>query len=240
MKEIRFFVVPHTLQSHELPAEEAIHAIRVLRLKEGDEIYLMDGCGSFYRAAITLCNNKHCCYEVLETMPQQKTWKGSIHLAIAPTKSVDRMEWMAEKCTEIGFDQLSFIHSQFSERKMLRVERIEKILLSAVKQSRKPWMPVASDMQSFNQFVSTPRKGRKFIAHCYDELPREDFYDTLLKADADEDITVLVGPEGDFSVDEVRQALDHGFEPISLGKSRLRTETAGLVAVTIAQLIKRA
>ena len=239
MKEVRFFFAPHALQSHELPADEAIHAIRVLRLKEGDDIFLMDGSGCFYKATITVCNNKHCCYEVSDTMPQTKTWSGSIHLALAPTKPVDRMEWMAEKCTEIGFDRLTFIDSHFSERRTMRVDRINKILLAAVKQSRKPWFPTVGDMTKFDDFVSAPREGLKYIAHCYDELPRNDFYKALHQTDAGEDVTILVGPEGDFSVDEVRLAMSNGFVPISLGQSRLRTETAGLVAVTIAQLLKR-
>ena len=118
MKEVRYFYVPEAATQVELPAEEATHALRVLRLKGGDEIFLMDGEGSFYRAEVTAASSKRCLYEIKETMPQKRAWKGHIHLAIAPTKMMERIEWMAEKATEIGFDELSFLNCQFSERKV--------------------------------------------------------------------------------------------------------------------------
>ncbi|MCR5132140.1 MAG: 16S rRNA (uracil(1498)-N(3))-methyltransferase [Prevotella sp.] len=238
MKEVRFFYVPNAAEQSELPQEEAVHALRVLRLKEGDEIFLQDGKGVFHRAQVTIANNKHCFYDILESEPQQRMWNGRMHLAIAPTKNIDRMEWMAEKATEVGFDELTFLDCQFSERRQLRVDRIEKIVVSAMKQSRKAWLPKVNEMVPFRQFVSQPRQGRKFIAHCYDEISRADLFEQLQQNPSDETL-VLVGPEGDFSVDEVKLAMDNGFEPISLGTSRLRTETAGLVAVTMAHLAKR-
>lgn len=244
MKEVRYFYVPNAAQETELPQEEATHALRVLRLKAGDEIFLMDGEGAFYRAQVSLATNKRCIHEILESMPQQRAWQGHIHLAIAPTKMMDRIEWMTEKATEIGFDEISFLNCKFSERKNLRADRIEKIVISAVKQSHKAWKPVVNDMQSFKDFITTPRPGRKFICHCYEEVEKKDFFSELQKPwtaeqPEDADITVLVGPEGDFSIDEVRLALENGYESVSLGTSRLRTETAGLVAVHMAYLNRR-
>lgn len=239
MKESRYFFVPDAANQHELPSDEAVHALRVLRLKEGDEIFLMDGIGSFYRAEVTLAASKHCAYQILEHMPQNPAWRGHVHLAVAPTKMMERIEWLAEKATEVGFDELSFLNCQFSERKVIRKDRIEKIVLSAVKQSRKPWMPIVNEMVSFQTFVNTPRTGAKYIAHCYDEIPREDLYTLLDKAVPEEDATLLIGPEGDFSIDEVRMAIDNGYIPITLGSSRLRTETAALFAVMMAHLSKR-
>ena len=149
MKEVRYFYVPDAANQVELPAEEATHALRVLRLKGGDEIFLMDGEGFFYRAEVTAASSKRCLYEIKENMPQQRAWKGHIHLAIAPTKMMERIEWMAEKATEIGFDELSFLNCQFSERKVVKTPRIDKIVISAVKQSHKAWKPVVNELESF-------------------------------------------------------------------------------------------
>lgn len=254
MKEVRYFYVPDAANQVELPAEEATHALRVLRLKGGDEIFLMDGEGSFYRAEVTAASSKRCLYEIKENMPQERAWKGHIHLAIAPTKMMERIEWMAEKATEIGFDELSFLNCQFSERKVVKIPRIDKIVISAVKQSHKAWKPVVNELESFKEFIQTPRLGRKFICHCYEEVEKKDFFTEInsccMDSDASQDssasqesgaadITVLVGPEGDFSIDEVRLALENGYESVSLGTSRLRTETAGLVAVHMAHIARR-
>ncbi len=222
-----------------MPADEAVHAVRVLRLQPGDGIYLIDGAGTFYRGEVTLTTGKKCMYRLQEALPQEKTWHGNIHLALAPTKMMDRVEWLAEKATEIGFDQLSFLNCRFSERKEIKSQRIEKIVVSAMKQSRKGWLPKVNAMQSFKDFVSTDRHGLKFIAHCYEEIPTIDFFTQLTVENHKEDVTILIGPEGDFSIDEVNFAMLHGFVPISLGNSRLRTETAGLMAVAMAQIAKR-
>lgn len=239
MKETRYFYVPDAAHQSELPSDEATHATRVLRLKSGDEMFLMDGAGTFYRAEVTLVSNKKCLYEIRETMPQEKTWNGKIHLAIAPTKMTDRIEWLVEKATEIGFDDITFLNCRFSERKVLRIDRIEKIVVSAMKQSRKPWIPQVHEMMAFTDFVKANHTGKKYIAHCYEEIVRNDLFDELLSMNTPNDITVMIGPEGDFSIDEVEFAMSHGFESISLGNSRLRTETAGLSAVMMAQLTLR-
>ena len=238
MKEERYFYVPNADRNNELPPEETTHALRVLRLQSGDDMFLMDGRGNFYHAEVNLATHKKCLYHIKETLPQQKTWRGHIHLAIAPTKHIDRMEWLVEKATEVGFDEITFLHCAFSERKALRTDRIEKIVISAAKQSRKPWIPVVNELESFKTFIQQPREGRKFIAHCYEEIEKKDFFDDLMNG-PNERITVLVGPEGDFSIDEVKSAMAQGYESVSLGRSRLRTETAGLIAVTMAQISLR-
>lgn len=238
MKEVRFFYVPDALNCNELPNDEAMHALRVLRLKIGDEMMLMDGQGNFYRAEVSLAHTKHCLYDIKETIPQERQWQGHVHLAIAPTKLMDRMEWMVEKVVEIGVDEISFLNCQFSERRLVKIPRIEKIAVSAVKQSRKAWMTKLNEVVSFKSFIDQPRMDHRFIAHCYDEIPRTYLYDELRKLSATDDVTVLVGPEGDFSVDEVRKAIDNGYVSVHLGKSRLRTETAGLSPVMMAQLSK--
>lgn len=242
MKEVRYFYVPDAASRTELSQEEAQHAAKVLRLEAGDEVFLMDGAGQYYAAELTMVSQKHCLYKIKETMPQSKAWRGRIHLAIAPTKNIDRIEWMTEKATEIGWDELSFLLCKFSERKQIREDRIEKIVVSAVKQSRKPFMPIVNELTSFKDFVAKQREGRKFICHCYDEIEKADMMQLLNNMNEDEkgkDVTILVGPEGDFSIDEVRFAMENGFESVTLGNFRLRTETAGLVAVTMSQLAKR-
>ena len=239
MKEERYFYVPDAATSSELPEQEAQHAIRVLRLTEGNDIFLMDGVGHFYKAEVGMTSKKRCFYHLSETLPQQKTWSGNIHLAIAPTKMMERIEWMVEKATEIGFDRVSFVDCKFSERHVIRTDRIEKIVIAALKQSRKAFKPIVDELMPFNDFVESCQAYYKFIAHCYNDQERIDLYDQLLTLPKEATVCVMVGPEGDFATDEVEHALAHGFKPITLGNSRLRTETAGLMAVTMAQLTKR-
>jgi 16S rRNA (uracil1498-N3)-methyltransferase len=222
-----------------LPIDEAMHAMRVLRLKSGDELFLMDGVGNYFRAKVTVAATHHCYYEILEKLPQQPQWKGHLHLGIAPTKMMDRMEWMIEKAVEIGVDEISFLNCQFSERTIVKMPRAEKIVIAATKQSRKPWLTELHEMVNFDTFVRQPRNCCKYIAHCYEEIPRSYLFDELQKpSDGSHASTVLIGPEGDFSIDEVREAVDAGYISVHLGSSRLRTETAGLAAVMMMQLSK--
>ena len=238
MKEARYFFVPDAAQQTELPADEAMHALRVLRLKSGDEMFLMDGEGNYYRAQVTIAATHRCFYEILETMPQERQWQGRIHLAIAPTKMMDRIEWMVEKATEIGVDEVSFLNCQFSERRLVKTTRLEKIVVSAVKQSHKAYKPQLHEIESFKAFIHEPREGSKFIAHCYEEVPRSYLFDELKKDGGTEDATVMIGPEGDFSIEEVKMAVEAGWQSVHLGESRLRTETAGLSAIMMMQLAK--
>lgn len=243
MKEVRFFYVPDAAHNTELPEEEAQHAVRVLRMETGDEMMLMDGEGTFYRAHVAEATKKRCFYSIDEAIPQPRQWKGHLHLAMAPTKNMDRTEWTCEKATEIGFDELTFLRCKFSERTVVKNERVDKILISATKQSHKAWKPVLNEMTDFKKFIEEVSKegsakacANKFICHCYDE---PDLGEKKLLKDclvAGEDALVLVGPEGDFSVDEVRMAEAAGFQSVSLGESRLRTETAALVAVHLMNL----
>lgn len=239
MKEVHFFYVPDARNASELPDDEATHAVRVLRLQPGDEMMLMDGEGTFYRSRVTLAASHHCKYEIVETLPQERSWKGRLHLAIAPTKLMDRMEWMVEKATEVGFDELTFLDCQFSERRMVKVPRIDKIVVSAMKQSRKAYLPKVNEMTSFKKFIALHQEGRRYIAHCYEEVPRVDLFDQLRQTPVSDETIVMIGPEGDFSIDEVRMAVEAGFVSVDLGKSRLRTETAGLSAVMMMQLAQQ-
>ena len=221
------FYTPDIATSCEMPEEEAGHCLRVLRLTVGDEVMLTDGKGSFYKAVISAATNKRCQLKVIEELPQEKGWTGWLHLAMAPTKNMDRTEWFTEKATEIGFDELTFLNSRYSERKVIKTERIEKILVSAVKQSLKASKPVLNEMMDFNKFISQEFHGQKFICHC-NEGEKKLLKDVVIPG---EDAVILIGPEGDFSPEEVAKAMACGFIPVSLGKSRLRTETAALVAV---------
>lgn len=228
--------MPDAASATELPADEASHAVRVLRMKPGDEMVLMDGVGTFFKAEVAVASPHHCVYRVVEEMPQLPQWHGRYHIAMAPTKLMDRTEWMLEKVTEIGVDEVSLLNCDNSERRVAKPARLEKILVSAMKQSRKAWKPVLNDMAAFRKFVSEPRGGMKFIAHCYEEIPRTYLYDELCGRDVSETVTVLIGPEGDFTPDEVRMAVDAGYVPVHLGQSRLRTETAAMVAVMMMHL----
>lgn len=221
------FYTPEIAVNPELPEEEAAHCLRVLRLTVGDEVMLTDGKGLFYKAVISAATGKRCQVKVVESIEQEPFWNGHLHLAMAPTKNMDRVEWFAEKATEIGFNELSFLNCRFSERKVIKTERIEKIVVSAVKQSLKAYKPVVNEMMDFSRFMEKDFSGQKFIAHCYEgEKPL--LKDVLVPG---QDALVLIGPEGDFSMEEVQKAKAAGFRAISLGKSRLRTETAALVAV---------
>ena len=238
MKESRYFYVPDAAQQTELPSEEAMHALRVLRLKSGDEMFLMDGEGNYYRAQVTIAATHRCFYEIMEKLPQERQWQGRVQLAIAPTKMMDRIEWMVEKATEIGVDEVSFLNCQFSERRLVKTTRLDKIVVAAMKQSHKAYKPVLNEIVSFKSFINQPLEGRKYIAHCYEEVPRSYLFEELQKTSGQEDATVMIGPEGDFSIEEVKMAVEAGWISVHLGESRLRTETAGLSAIMMMQLSK--
>lgn len=229
------FYTPDIQTNPELPEEEAQHCIRVLRLSAGNKITLTDGNGYFYEAEITVATNKRCLVAIQKKVYQEPLCPCHLHIAMAPTKNMDRTEWFTEKATEIGFDELTFLNCRFSERKVIKKERIEKILISAIKQSLKARLPKLNEMTDFDKFINQDFKGQKFIAHCYEgEKPL--LKDFIRKG---EDALVLIGPEGDFSEEEVQKAEQKGFTAISLGKSRLRTETAALVACHTLNLLNQ-
>ena len=229
------FYVPEIDQRWELDEEESQHCVRVLRLSVGDEILLTNGKGSTYQARITNPHPKHCAFEVLSSEQQVNKRPYRLHVAIAPTKNIDRLEWMVEKCTEIGVDEITPLLCRFSERKVIKPERLHKIIVSAAKQSLKAYMPVLHDMCTFDEFISHTFCEQRFIAHCYKDKKR------LLQQELHPaaDVVVLIGPEGDFSEEEVMRALAQGYVPVSLGESRLRTETAGVVACQTVALINQ-
>lgn len=223
---MQIFYAPDIKSTCVLPEEESGHCVRVMRMTEGDVIMITDGKGKFYQAAITNAHPKHCQVEITSSWQPEKPWDNYIHVAVAPTKNMERIEWFAEKSTEIGIDEITCLNCRFSERKEVKAARLEKILVSAMKQSQKASLPKLNEMTDFKTFVRKPFDGRKFIAHC------EKGEKPLIKSvyHAGENALVLIGPEGDFSPEEIRMAEENGFEPISLGKSRLRTETAALAA----------
>lgn len=230
--ESRIFYSPEIETLNELSEEESLHCQRVLRLGIGDEIMITDGKGSYFRSVISAIEKKRCKVDVLERIPWVKTWRNRIHIAIAPTKNIDRVEWLVEKMAEVGFDELTFLDCRYSERHIVKMERIEKILVSAIKQSQKALLPKVNAMVAFSDFIASEHVGKKYIAHCHDGekifLPEINLND--------EEVLVMIGPEGDFSVDEVNNAVKAGYVPISLGASRLRTETAALVACVIVNM----
>lgn len=214
---------------------ESKHIVRVLRKKENDILDITNGNGLLFKAKITLANDKRCIAEIIQVEEKDKLWDYYLHIAIAPTKNNDRLEWFLEKATEIGIDEITPIICQNSERKIVKQERLEKIIQSAMKQSLKFTLPKLNEPIKFNDFIDQDFNGKKCIAHC------EDDEKTLLKTivNTKEKITILIGPEGDFSTQEIKKALSKKFTPISLGESRLRTETAGLVAVQTVAIINQ-
>lgn len=214
-------------KTYTLSESESKHAIRVLRLKQGDVLTLVNGTGSFFDATIINDNVKRCEVEITKETKEDNN-KPQLNIAIAPTKNNDRTEWFIEKCTEIGIGQISPILCKHSERKIIKEERFVKTAISAMKQSLKATLPIVNDLTAFDKFIVKPFDGKKFIAHCYAE--NQSHYKELYKKG--ENCLVLIGPEGDFSPDEVKLAIENGFEPITFGASRLRTETAGVIACT--------
>jgi 16S rRNA (uracil1498-N3)-methyltransferase len=221
--------------SNLLPEEESQHAVKVLRLQSGEEIEIVDGVGGFYKAVITNPHPKHCGFEVVEQKNDYGKRNYKLHVAIAPTKNIERLEWFIEKATEIGIDEITPVVCRFSERKIVKEERLEKIIVSAAKQSLKTYFPKLNPLCTFAELVKNNQATQKFIAHCYPEDKRL-LHLEIVKGS---DVLVLIGPEGDFSREEVEMAISCGFKPVSLGESRLRTETAGVVAVHTVAVINQ-
>lgn len=216
-----------------LSEDESRHCIKVLRKKSGEPFLLTDGKGFYYEATIQDANPKQCSFVVTRKYPEPSR-NFTIHLAISPTKSPDRLEWMVEKCVEIGIDQISFISCDNSERPWLKTDRLRKVALSAMKQSQRATLPVLSELISFTDFMKTlSGDAQRFMAYVDVSNPNH----LMKQAEKARDYVVLIGPEGDFSDAELTLAQQFGFQKVSLGKSRLRTETAGLFACTTLNLI---
>ncbi len=215
-----------TLSQYFLSEEESKHAVRVLRLNIGDAVTLIDGKGGLYKAEIKDAHPKRTILQINSVTAEFNKRNHYLHIAIAPTKNLDRIEWFLEKATEIGIDEISLIICQRSERKEAKVERLDKIITSAIKQSIKAYHPILNAPVNFNQFLKQPFDGQKFIAHC-DDGEKAELAQSLEKQNR---YLILIGPEGDFSPSEVDAALQNGYKAITLGESRLRTETAALEA----------
>lgn len=212
---------------YSLTEEESKHAIRVLRLQVNDTLQLVDGRGGFYTARIIDAHPKKTLLVIDSAQQQFGTRNHYLHIAVAPTKNIERLEWFLEKATEIGIDEVSLVLCQRSERKEAKVERLDKIITSAVKQSIKAYHPQLNGMLPFSMLVSQYHEGQKFIAHC---LPGDDKVSLASQLQLQGSCIILIGPEGDFTEKEIAEALQNGYKPITLGESRLRTETAALEA----------
>lgn len=230
-----------------LPEEESAHCLRVLRMKAGDKIYLTDGKGLFYQGEITSDHSKKCTIKIIRTIADKAKRNFHLVIAIAPTKNIERFEWFLEKVTEIGCDEIIPTICQHSEREVIKVERLNKVLVSAMKQCLKSQLPKLNDLQEFKAFITSTKKfnGQKYIGHIPElsvsEFPPQNPQGDLLQSTyrKGENIIIAIGPEGGFSEEEISIAIENGFNTISLGNSRLRVETAGIVACTIANTINQ-
>lgn len=214
-------------QSHyQLSEEESKHCIRVLRLQQDDQVQLIDGRGGLYTASIADPHPKRTLLQILSAQQEYQKRNHYLHIAVAPTKNIERLEWFLEKATEIGIDEVSLIICQRSERKEAKVDRLDKIITAAVKQSLKAYHPLLNEQAPLSKFLNQPFEGQKFIAHC----------EPGQKADISSQFKphgrylILIGPEGDFTPQEITAAFQSDFKPVTLGDSRLRTETAALEA----------
>ncbi len=214
---------------------ESKHIVRVLRKKVGDQLYITNGKGILYIAKITIANDKKCLTTIISVLQKPKPWNYHLHIAIAPTKNIDRFEWFLEKATEIGIDEITPLLCNHSERKVIKTERLEKIIDAAMKQSLKFYLPKLNPLTKFSDFTKQELEGSLCIAHC----EKSDKQSLKSIVQPNQKTTILIGPEGDFSISEIEIAIQQKFNPITLGESRLRTETAGMVATQIISFINQ-
>ena len=217
--------INETATSFVFDKEESKHIIKVLRKKEGDVLFVTNGFGFLFTTEITIASDTKCTVKI-NALEQQEKPKFHLHLVVAPTKMNERYEWFLEKATEIGIQEITPVICEHSERKVIKTDRFQKILESAMKQSLHYYLPKLNEPISFKDFLKKENKGQKFIAHC-EETAKKSLKNELK---TNEDVTILIGPEGDFSVKEIQLALEHNYIPVSLGQTRLRTETAAIVA----------
>lgn len=230
---MHIFYTPDLLSdSYTLSESESKHCIRVLRLKEKDRVQLIDGKGNLCVAEIIEAIPKRCSVKIIETTKNYGKRDFNISIGIAPTKNISRFETFTEKVTEIGIDKIIPFNSRFSERTTIKNDRIEKVIISAAKQSVKAYMPNLSNITDFKTLINMKFDGQKFIAHCYDS-PKENLINLYKK---NNNVLIIIGPEGDFSIEEIEAAKSKGFIEVNLSDSRLRTETAGIVACNIIHL----
>lgn len=234
---IRFYA-PDINTAYLLPEGESGHAVRVLRRRPGDEVEAVDGKGTLYRCRLLDDNHRGAAVEIAERIALPKVWKPYITVAVAPTKHADRMEWLVEKLVEIGIDRFVPLRCERSERKELKRERIEKIAISAMKQSLKAVLPRIDDTVTLKNFLAecAASPTQRFVGYCDADTPRR----LLAKAyTPGSDVTLLIGPEGDFSPAEIEACLNAGFVPVTMGDNRLRTETAALVGADTIHIVNQ-
>ncbi|WP_294965747.1 16S rRNA (uracil(1498)-N(3))-methyltransferase [uncultured Flavobacterium sp.] len=217
--------IDETIQSFSFDKEASSHIIKVLRKKDSDILHVTNGSGLLFETQITLASDNKCTVEVLSIKNAEKP-KFNLHLAVAPTKMNDRFEWFLEKATEIGIQEITPIFCDRSERKVINRDRFEKIILSAMKQCNETFLPKLNEAISFKEFIKQQQNGLQLIAHC-EETDKKSLKEVLKP---NEDVTILIGPEGDFSEKEIALALENNYKPVTLGNTRLRTETAAVVA----------
>ena len=237
-----FYTPDISSNTYTLNEEESKHSIRVLRLKIGDKVVLIDGKGGWYEAVIKEDNPKNCVVNITETKKEFGKRNIHLHIAIAPTKNMDRLEWFTEKATEIGIDEITTLDCQNIERTVVKTDRLNKVAVSAIKQSLKTYLPKINEITELKKLIAshTNFTGQKFIAHCYPSLSEKGEDKRLHLKELykkGNNALILIGPEGDFSVEEVKLALNNGFKEISLGSSRLRTETAAMYACTTVNIL---
>jgi 16S rRNA (uracil1498-N3)-methyltransferase len=220
-----FYTPDITNETYQLNEEESRHCNKVLRLQQGDAVNLIDGKGGLYTAHIVDSHPKHTLLKVVQSIQEHSKRNHYLHIAVAPTKNIDRFEWFLEKATEIGIDEITPLICDRSERREVKTDRLNKIITSAIKQSLKAYHPKLNEPTRFEKVLNL-EQGEKFIAHCM-ESGKKALSDVIIKHGR---YTVMIGPEGDFSSTEVERAVAGGFQPITLGSSRLRTETAALEA----------
>lgn len=232
-----FYAPEITLPIYTLDEEESKHCVKVLRMRPGDELHITDGRGSMHRCKVVDDNAKHCTVEVVETIHEYEKPDYRLVMAVAPTKNIDRFEWFLEKATEVGVSEFYPIECDHSERRQVKHERQLRVVTSAVKQSLKAYHPELHDLVDVRQVMAMPFEGQKFIAHCNAEMGERQYLGSLIKKG--ENVLILIGPEGDFSEEEITFAVQNGFKAVSLGRERLRTETAALASVIITSTINK-
>lgn len=215
-----------------LSEEESKHAIRVLRLNAGDSVELVDGKGCRAIASVEDAHPKRCVLKINSRITEKPKRNFHLHIAVAPTKNIERIEWFIEKATEIGIDEITLLDCEHSERTTVKVDRLQKVSVSAMKQSQQSWLPVINQMLPYGKFIAGTDAGIKLIAHC-DEGAKNPVSKMSFTG---KKVCILIGPEGDFSPEEIQSAIANGFTPVSLGETRLRTETAALYAVMAVNL----
>ncbi|MCM1355755.1 MAG: 16S rRNA (uracil(1498)-N(3))-methyltransferase [Staphylococcus sp.] len=233
---IQFFA-PDITETLQLPESDSNHAVRVLRMREGDTLQVIDGKGHAYTCRLTAAHSKHAAVEIISAAEMPLPWSQQLAVAVAPTKHNDRMEWLVEKMTEVGVNTIIPLLCERSERREIKIDRLEKIAVSAMKQSLKATLPAILPMTPLREVIKMMADAQRMVAYCDPAIPRVDFTKVYVPT---RDTLILIGPEGDFSPAEITATLDRGFKPVTLGDNRLRTETAALYALSACHILDSA